>query len=91
MLEIIGGIFIGIGIETASLISYIFYKRRQSKPPITYNEVFDINTESLGDSTSSIANNTSIPNNPSIPSIPIISGIVNNTSNTSISIGYNDL
>ena len=40
MLEIIGGIFIGMLIETVGLSSYIFYKRKQNKPNISYNEVF---------------------------------------------------
>ena len=55
MLEIIGGIFIGIGIETASLISYILYKRRQLKPAVTYNEVFNVNTEGDDNQTHSMA------------------------------------
>lgn len=46
MLEIIGGIFIGVGIETFGLISYILFKRRQLKPPVSYNEVFNVNIES---------------------------------------------
>jgi len=46
MLEIIGGIFIGIGIETVFLTSYIFYKRKQLKPQISYNEVFNVNVNS---------------------------------------------
>jgi len=45
MLEIIGGIIIGFGIETFGLISYIYYKRRKLKPYITYNEAFDVNIQ----------------------------------------------
>ena len=45
MLEIIGGIFIGMLIETVGLSSYIFYKRKQNKPNISYNEVFNVKIE----------------------------------------------
>lgn len=42
MSELIGGIFIGIGIETLCIISYIYYKKRKVKP---YDEVFNVNVD----------------------------------------------
>ena len=45
MTDILIGIVIGISIETVGLIGYIIYKRRQTKPAVTYDEVFDINND----------------------------------------------
>jgi hypothetical protein len=45
MSELIGGIFIGIGIETLCIISYIYYKKRKVKPSLPYDEVFNVNVD----------------------------------------------
>ena len=45
MFEILGGIFIGIGIETFCLASYIYFKKRQLKPHISYTDAVPTNEQ----------------------------------------------